>query len=148
MRDPDDVTVGVVSRLRSDQSTRRDDHSSSSLVGVDSGLESLSPVFTDDILSEYIVPPAPVIVLDSVDTAEQHFAMNRNRSSFDLNLSNAADIVTSRKADKSDKENRIDYKLMSNGSRKVKKKKRVKKTSQEANSSKVTLEVGDILTLL
>jgi len=149
IRDPDDVIVGVARsrdishsslprdlhgnwshRTRSDPSTHRSDHSSSSLVRSDSGLVSpVSLAFTDDVQDELIVPPAPVVVVST----EQRFTMSTQATSFDSNISQVAD--TSR-VTREDKENRMS-RSVSGGARKTRKKRRVKK-SKDLNTSRST----------
>ena len=161
--DPDDVIVGVVrtltsrdtySRLprdqhsersrrrRSDPSTRRNNRNSSSLARADSdesvAVSAPSPAFTDNVHDELVVAPAPVLVVDSLNTVP-HFAMNRHMTSFDSNISNVADTETSREANSEDKENRVNCDVSSSKTQiKTKKKKRVRKKTKELNSSKTT----------
>ena len=120
-------------RTRSDPSTRRSDLSPSSLVRSDSGLVSpVSLAFTDDVQDELIVPPAPVIVVDSQNT-EQRLAMSTHATGFDSNLSYVAETS---KVTRENKENRLSRNA-AGGARKPRKKRRVKKT-KEANTSKST----------
>ena len=151
---PDNVIVGVVDtltsrdlnsersrRTRSDSSTRRDERNSLSLERVDSGLADesatvspLSSAFTENIHDELTLPPAPAIVVDSLSTA-QHLAMNTQSTSFDSNLSYAANAETSKVAAREDKENRV------SGSRKKKKKK--KKLKKKEQKERTTTKDGD-----
>ena len=146
MRDPDDVIVDVARshdisysslprdlhgnrsrRTRSDPSTHRSDHSSSSLVRSDSGLVSpVSLAFTDEL----IVPPAPV---NSLNT-EQRFVMSTHATSFDSNISH--DVADTSRVRREDKENRTSRNV-AGGARKTKKKRRVKK-NKELNTSRST----------
>jgi len=160
--DPDDVILGVVGlsrdsyagarsrsltgpgarRTLSAPSTRRDSRNSRSLVRVDSGLagESVctSPSSTDDVRDELIVPPAPVMSLDSsLDAAAQRFAVMN--ASFDANGS----YEDARRATGGDeKENRA--KWSESGSKTKKKKKKKKKaTKKEQKWSGERLGAGD-----
>ena len=162
MFDPDDVIVGLVGtltsrdtynsvprdlhserirRTKSETSTRRNDRSWPSLVRVDSGLADesvavsrLSGAFTDDIHDELIVPPAPALVLDSLNTV-QHFAMSRQTTGSESTISYVADTGASRVAKREDKENRM--KGSANSPRRTRRKRRVKKT-KEVSLSKPT----------
>ena len=167
---PDDVILGVVGTLTSrdtgygslardwrggrragtDSSMRRHGRNSSSLVRVDSGLDSLtvspsSPAFTDDVRDELVVSPAPAMSLEpqnsvpAAGSAAQHFDANSHTESFQSNVADAqrSGVMTS---GRDDKENSRLNDRNASGSMKQRKKRKVKKTKKDLNSSRTSTE--------